>query len=236
MKNPKSFLKTLCASVFFIVASLSACKKDTDDISGKTPEPCFTLAVDTIRPGEAVTFTNCTKNADAYTWTFGDGVASSTDKNPSYTYNNEGTYTVTLKATNSGAGKIENLTKVVIVKSCQAGYEGAGCTTVSRTKFLSDYRAVEVGTFSQKDSFDISITAVTGADVSNVLISNFYNSGGDLGATVTGNKITIPSQSPGGSGIEIHGAGTFSNNKITITYTVTDGSNQDIVSAIWTKK
>ena len=52
----------------------------------------------------AITFQNTSKNADNYLWDFGDGTAS-TLANPSKTYNDKGTFTVKLTATNSVSGK-----------------------------------------------------------------------------------------------------------------------------------
>lgn len=48
-----------------------------------------------------VTFNNGSQNTDAWKWTFGDG-GTSTDVSPAYTYNNTGTYTVTLIASAQG--------------------------------------------------------------------------------------------------------------------------------------
>ncbi len=48
-----------------------------------------------------VEFTNASSNADSYAWDFGDGVGTSMEENPTYTYTNEGIYSVTLTATNS---------------------------------------------------------------------------------------------------------------------------------------
>ncbi|MBL7474101.1 PKD domain-containing protein [Robertkochia sediminum] len=50
--------------------------------------------------GLTATFTNASVNATSYSWDFGDGAGTSTDENPSYTYNEGGTYTVTLTASN----------------------------------------------------------------------------------------------------------------------------------------
>lgn len=47
-----------------------------------------------------VTFNNTSTNANAYTWNFGDGNTSN-DVNPTHTYANAGTYTVTLNAISS---------------------------------------------------------------------------------------------------------------------------------------
>jgi PKD repeat protein len=49
--------------------------------------------------GLEVTFTNLSEGADAYLWDFGDGVGTSTETNPVYTYAAFGTYTVTLDIT-----------------------------------------------------------------------------------------------------------------------------------------
>lgn len=47
-----------------------------------------------------VTFTNMSDGATSYTWDFGDDVGISTEENPVYTYDANGTYTVTLTAVN----------------------------------------------------------------------------------------------------------------------------------------
>jgi PKD repeat protein len=48
-----------------------------------------------------VNFTDLsTGNPTTYSWDFGDGIGTSTARNPSYTYNDVGTYTVTLTVTN----------------------------------------------------------------------------------------------------------------------------------------
>ncbi len=58
-----------------------------------------------------VEFTNASSNADSYAWDFGDGVGTSTEENPTYTYASEGIYTVTLTATNSD-GSTESTSNV----------------------------------------------------------------------------------------------------------------------------
>jgi gliding motility-associated-like protein len=74
-------------------------------------------------PGEGcapltVTFTNLTMYADpsTYQWDFGDGVGTSTQVNPSYTYYEPGIYSVTLSASNaSGVTVYETKTDIINV-------------------------------------------------------------------------------------------------------------------------
>lgn len=54
-----------------------------------------------IPAGESVTFTNRSQHANVWSWTFqGGDPTSSTEENPTVTYNNTGRYTVTLTASN----------------------------------------------------------------------------------------------------------------------------------------
>jgi PKD repeat protein len=48
-----------------------------------------------------VTFTDESVGADSWAWDFGDGVGTSTEASPEYTYDNPGRYTVTLTVTDS---------------------------------------------------------------------------------------------------------------------------------------
>ena len=63
-----------------------------------------------------VNFTDLsTGNPTSWSWDFGDGVGTSTVQNPSYTYNNIGTYTVTLTATNAYGSDIETKVDYITV-------------------------------------------------------------------------------------------------------------------------
>ncbi len=64
-------------------------------VVGTVPAAAFLSAADIL----TVSFTNSTVGANTYTWDFGDG-GGSTDPDPVHTYAQEGTYTVTLTATN----------------------------------------------------------------------------------------------------------------------------------------
>lgn len=65
------------------------------------PVADFTANRTRIPAGETVTFSNLSQRSTAWSWTFqGGDPASSTDENPTVTYNNTGRFTVTLTARN----------------------------------------------------------------------------------------------------------------------------------------
>ena len=72
----------------------------------------FTVA----KSGLEATFTNTSNFGDSYVWDFGDGTGTSTEENPTYTYAEEGTYTVKLIATNND-GSDEFLKDVIFGNS-----------------------------------------------------------------------------------------------------------------------
>jgi len=89
-----------------------------------TPVTGFTSATS----GLTVTFTNTTIGATSYLWDFGDS-GSSTLTNPSHTYAMDGTYTVTLSATNA-CGTTTKVQTVTVTSAPTAGFTAsptAGC-------------------------------------------------------------------------------------------------------------
>lgn len=73
-----------------------------------SPIPGFTSSI----IGATATFTNTSTDANSYLWDFGDG-NTSTQTDPSHTYANDGTYTVTLIST--GPCGTESLTQAVTI-------------------------------------------------------------------------------------------------------------------------
>lgn len=95
---------------------------------GTVPVPDFTSSVS----GATATFTNGTTGATSYTWDFDDG-SGSVSANPSHTYQNDGTYTVVLTATNA-CGTATYTQDVVIITSPNAGFTAqttSGCPTLT---------------------------------------------------------------------------------------------------------
>ena len=96
------------------------------------PETEFSASADE----GTVTFTNETTNANTYLWIFGDS-NSSTEENPVHTYDEPGSYTVTLVATND-CGDSQYISQIVAAIPPIAGFassstEGCAVHTVTFT-------------------------------------------------------------------------------------------------------
>lgn len=92
-------MKNKILFVAFITLLLIGCKKDEPQIVD--PYAKFTFTTN----GLQVSFKNLSTNATSYEWNFGNG-KSSTETNPSITYDKEGTYSVSLKAWNGTRSSI----------------------------------------------------------------------------------------------------------------------------------
>ena len=84
---------------------------DLPDIPGSMPSASFSV----VKDGFTVNITNTSTGSTSYSWDFGDG-GSSTDENPSYTYSDEGTYTITLTAMDD-MGQSDMATSEVLISS-----------------------------------------------------------------------------------------------------------------------
>jgi len=77
----------------------------------------FEISYHTACKPFTVNFTNKSQNAESYLWDFGNGVTS-TETNPSYNYNETGTYTIQLTATstpNCGLSSIKRYVDTIVV-------------------------------------------------------------------------------------------------------------------------
>ncbi|MBR9923001.1 MAG: PKD domain-containing protein [Bacteroidetes bacterium] len=93
------------------------------------PEIDFVTALS----GADLSTTNNTTGATEYLWDFGDGMGTSTDFEPGYTYTEDGTYTITLDATND-CGTVTLTETVTVVTPPAAGIEfdaGTGCAPLT---------------------------------------------------------------------------------------------------------
>jgi hypothetical protein len=136
--------------------------------------------------------------------------------------------------------KIKHLFSLLILSSvllvgCQPEEEDP-TPSDDRDKFIGTWSCAETSSQNGSSTFEVHINKST-TSTSQVVIENFYNYGFNKSATasISGSSLTIASQSF--SGTTIQGSGTSnSSTKISMNYTVNDGSDTDTVSAVLTKK
>lgn len=75
---------------------------------------------------------------------------------------------------------------------CPSGYEGPQCETITRNKFIGVWTVKETGTYTRSATFDISVKG--GLTMTDVVISNFYDTKIDVSAKVQGDSLFIPQQ------------------------------------------
>lgn len=104
----------------------------------------FVASATRITEGETITFTNLSQNAGAYLWTFNGGnPITSSDENPSVTYAEAGTYTVTLRA---AASTVDLLTNAVTETKENYIIVTAPSGSDIDVDFEADQTTVQVGT------------------------------------------------------------------------------------------
>src|SRR6478609_1964737 len=87
------------------VLLLNSCQKDNPP-----PQAAAAFTADKVAAavGENIQFTNSSSNATAFTWSFGDGTTSK-EVAPKKSYENSGTYLVSLISTGAGGSSISTL-------------------------------------------------------------------------------------------------------------------------------
>ncbi|MEP0365868.1 MAG: PKD domain-containing protein [Cyclobacteriaceae bacterium] len=111
------------------IGTMTSCgSEDSDPVA--EPVPSFTTAVDEL----TVNFTNTSTDANLYEWDFGVTTSAddvSTDENPTFTYPEDGTYTVTLRATGDGGTKATTM-DVTVAETVIPGEPVAAYTLVTQ--------------------------------------------------------------------------------------------------------
>jgi PKD repeat protein len=89
----------------------------TQNATGTAPIANYTASPLTTIIGQSVQFTDLSTNTPtSWLWNFGDG-GTSTLQNPSHSYNVAGTYTVSLKTTNSFGDNTKTMSNYIIINS-----------------------------------------------------------------------------------------------------------------------
>lgn len=135
----KIYYRNYWKSLLVLPLFLASCQKE--------PSASFDLSKTNVDVNESIQFTNTTLDGDSYEWEFGDGGTSKAE-NPSYSYSEPGTYTVTLTAFSKNGKKTNRASAIVKVNEidpcanitclnggycengqciCPPGYTGANC-------------------------------------------------------------------------------------------------------------
>jgi len=85
------------------------------------PSASFNLSSDTVIVGENVSYTDLSSGAASWFWTFGDGLGTAIDQNPTYSYSEAGNFEVLLQITNS-LGCTDTTTNNIVVLSEEEPY------------------------------------------------------------------------------------------------------------------
>jgi len=113
----------------------------------------------------SVSFTDLsTGNPDTWSWDFGDGVGTSSAQNPNYTYNDAGTYTVTLTASNACGSDGETKPAYITVDVAPEMYMHVSAMTVTRT-----------GNNQKSGVAQVTIVNQNNAPVVGAVVSGYFN-------------------------------------------------------------
>jgi PKD repeat protein len=152
------------------------------------PVADFTASDTNISEGDSITFTDSsTNNPTSWSWSFPGGTpSSSTEQNPTITYNTEGTYNVTLTATN-GAGsdeeiKVDYITVTIVLPT-------VGNTTVFATTSVTPNRRAMP--FTMPEDGTIQNVTMYHEGGSGGLILGVYD-----GATLPQNRLGVTAATP----------------------------------------
>ncbi len=106
-------MKNKLFTLLWVVLSITACKKD--EISKLTPN--FSTTTQQVLAGDQVTFTDLSEGQpSSWNWEFEGGTPAKSDlSSPAVTYNQPGTYAVTLEIKNSQTSAVEKKTGYITV-------------------------------------------------------------------------------------------------------------------------
>ncbi len=125
----------LPGAVLWFLTILNGCKK---------PEACIQPSDTSVELGEPIAFTDCSENAANYKYDFGDGTTRTLEKNPSYSYEKPGTYTVSVEVSNKREKHSSQVSSVISVDGVTIGDFTVALWELYKTSELED------GSFSEE--------------------------------------------------------------------------------------
>jgi len=110
-----------------------------------------------------------------------------------------------------------------------------GSCTLERDKFLSTYSSLEICSGIPADGYDFIIAESSEGD-NKVIVSNLFNEGGSIIATIDGANISFENELNTTSSARFDGNGSVVDTQITLSFDVTLGNETVICSLTGTKK
>ncbi|MCU4176468.1 PKD domain-containing protein [Carboxylicivirga sp. N1Y90] len=142
----------------------------------------FRVSTTLIDKGQSVTFTDySTEEPMEWLWNFGDG-STSTDKNPTHTYNKAGVYTVSLTVTNDAGSDTETKTNLITVN--ETGSAPVAAFSVNKTS-ITEGEAIIFTDQSANEPTSWSWNFGDGGTSSSQDKSHTYNAAGTYTVTLT---------------------------------------------------
>lgn len=167
--------------------------------SGCSPLADFDINLDNICDGSSVQFTDLSYNGDlsqaTWYWSFPGGTPStSTDVNPTISYNNAGDYNATLTVTNQSGSDQVTKTSVVSVIDRTLGEQAPFSYGFENSSFPNNFTdANKSWTVVQGDSNPfLRTTSASSTGIASVRIKNYSNAAGTLNSLISPN-IVMPS-------------------------------------------
>jgi PKD repeat protein len=138
------------------------------------PTALFESDVTVVCPGDMVSFTDQTENGDPdnYVWTFAGGTPStSTQPNPTITYNVAGVYDVTLTVSNAAGSDTKTVSRQIVVKDDNPNFY----PNWSQSFEAGIIPQPEVSIINSGDGINFELFTGAGSDGNNCLKLNNFN-------------------------------------------------------------
>lgn len=121
-------MKTHYAFIFIFLTVIIACTKK--------PEACISASESSVKLGQTITFTDCSKNGESYTLDFGDGTS---DDNNTLTHAYESTGSFTAQFTSHNKNRSDKATVEIVVAS------------VTESEIMGTWNHYKVETYDEED-------------------------------------------------------------------------------------
>ena len=172
ISNPEAFPSTTTTYTVTVTDNSTTCTA-TDQVTitvNSVPTAAFTVADTCI--GSSTTFDGSPSGAASYSWDFGDGIGTSTQEDPTYTYATAGTYTVKLVVEN-GAGCKDSVSRDIEIKTLPTADAGADDDICAGDNIQIGSASISGYTYAWDNSATLSSATVSDPTASPTTTTNY---------------------------------------------------------------